>query len=441
MPFIDSSFPHDALEWDFETADRYRFERIRAQVEFAWDAAPFYRRHWASAGFRPGDLRSWDDFRELPLITKTHLREHVDELNTVPPGEVREVFTTSGTTGAPVVFRYRAEDLDRLAARSAGLLRIAGVEPGDLFQMTMPLGAKMWIAGLNFWLAFQEAGAGTLRFGPGDTAEQVATMASLSATGVFATASFAIRLGEVANDLGRMADLPVRKLLIVNENILAPDLTCNDMGRRIRELWPGREMRVVYGNTELGFSGAECEAHAGYHTHTADHLFEALDLDSGTPVPDGEAGRFVVTTLAYRGLPLIRYAIDDITFVMRGPCTCGRTSDRFGPILGRADQMLKIKGGVSLYPPAIENLLLATPQVGDWLFEVFYDEWHRTNVRVVIAPRGDESTAVEAVLLAFRDRLQFTPEVRLAHPGEIAARANVPGKRKAVRFHDLRETR
>ncbi|MCL4233967.1 MAG: AMP-binding protein [Deltaproteobacteria bacterium] len=441
MTFPDFGFPNDALEWDSETVDRYRFERIRAQIDFAWNTVPFYRQRWSEAGFEPGDLHAWDDFERLPLITKTDLREYVNELNTVTPGEVREVFTTSGTTGAPVVFRYRAEDLDRLAARSADLLRVAGVEPGDLFQMTMPLGAKMWIAGLNFWLAFQAAGAGTLRFGPGDTAEQIETMAALGATGIFATASFAIRLGEVANQLERMSDLPVRKLLIVNENVLAPDLAYNDMGRRIRELWPGRELRAVYGNTELGFSGAECSAHAGYHTHAADHVFEVLDVDTGAPLPDGEAGRFVVTTLAYRGLPLIRYAIDDITFLMRGSCPCGRTSDRFGPILGRADQMLKIKGGVSLYPPAIENLLLATPEVGDYLFEVFHDEWHRTNVRVVIAPRGDESTATEAVIRAFRDRLQFTPEVRLAQPDEIAARTNVPGKRKAVRFHDLRETR
>ncbi|MCC6160182.1 MAG: hypothetical protein IT350_19175 [Deltaproteobacteria bacterium] len=441
MAFTDSGVPHDALEWDFETVDRYRFARIRAQIEFAWNAAPLYRRRWTEAGFEPGDLRTWDDFERLPLITKTDLREHGDELNTVPPGEVREVFTTSGTTGAPVVFRYCAGDLDRLAARSADLLRVAGVETGDLFQMTMPLGAKMWIAGLNFWLAFQAAGAGTLRFGPGDTHEQIETMVALGATGVFATASFAIRLGEVAHDLGRMARLPVRKLLIVNENILAPDLTYNEMGRRIQDLWPGREIRVVYGNTELGFSGAACAAHTGYHTHASDHVFEVLDVDSGAPMPDGAVGRFVVTTLAYRGLPLIRYAIDDITFLMRAPCPCGRTSDRFGPILGRADQMLKIKGGVSLYPPAIENLLLATPEVADYLFEVFHDEWHRTNVRVVIAPRGDGRDATEAVIRAFRDRLQFTPEVHLAQPGEIAARANVPGKRKAQRYHDLRETR
>jgi len=239
-----------------------------------------------------------------------------------------------------------------------------------------------------------------------------------------------------------MKHLLIRKLLVVNENILNADLSRNEIGRRLESLWENAHTRVSYGNTELGFCGAECSAHKGYHIHPAAHYFEVVHPEINRPLPEGKPGRFVVTSLLYRGLPLIRYAIDDVTFLVRKPCECGITSERFGPILGRLDQMLKIKGGVSTYPPIIENLLLSLPFIEDYYFEAYSDELNRQNIRIYIAPAQNMSSKDAALYVQklFRQKLSFTPEVEIASPETIQAKTRVRGKRKAQRFHDLRKT-
>lgn len=434
----DSSPAVSPFNCDEELLASYRLDKVRELVAFAAANSPFHSRRFREIGLEPGDLKSLKDYENIPVMTKTDVRLHNTELNMVEKGKVREVFTTSGTTGDPVVYRYSAADLENLAVQGGDLLRVAGVEQGDVFQLTMPLEAAMWIAGLNFWIAFQRAGAGTVRFGAGNSEGQLDAAASLGVNGFFLTASFAAILGETRIKIRNPPE--ISKLLIVNENILDVSLARNDVGARIDSLWPEAETRAVYGNTELGFSGAECSAKKGFHTHPGAHYFEVLDPATGSTLPDGSPGRFVATSLLYRGMPLIRYAIDDVTFMMRERCECGLCGDRFGPIIGRLDDMLKIKGGVSLYPPAIENILLSIPQVADYYFEAFKEESDRQNIRIFILPApGAESTASDIVTRDFNEKLHFKPIVKLATSDLIAAKTRVSGKRKPQRFHDLRE--
>ncbi len=425
-----------SFRWSHEEAQAWRVAALRDLLRFAAATSPFHRRRMAAVGLDPDGVRSADDLYRLPLMTKSDLREHLAELQTVPPRGTREVFVTSGTTGLPVVFRYSAGDLAHLGHQGGELLRVAGVEEGDLFQLTLPLGAKMWVAGIDFWMSFQAAGAGTVRFGAGDSDGQVQTAAELGADGFFATASFSRRLGLAA--VGKR--LGVRKLLVVNENVLEEGLGRNELGREIERLWPGVDVRAVYGTTELGFSGAECDAHQGFHTHPEAHWFEVVDPTTGTPLPDGKPGRLVATSLLYRGLPLIRYAIEDVTFLVREPCKCGLTSDRLGPIIGRLDDMLKPKGGVSLYPSAVESLLLAEPGVEDYWFEAYTDEVGCEQLRIHAAPADgvDAGTLTGTIVGRFLARMRFRPEVVVTTAQEVARSVAVDGKRKPQRFHDRR---
>lgn len=425
---------------DEEQLAAYRLSKLRELLRFAWENTPFHRDRWRAIGFHPEDLKSLDDFAKLPLMKKADLRDHNAQLNTIGPGQTREIFTTSGTTGDPVVFRYSRQDLDHLIRQSRDMIQVAGVEKGDLFQMTMPLGVSMWVAGINFWLAFQEAGAGTIRFGPGNSQGQWRTIQSLKPNGIFSTAGFAVRMGQIAQEQRRQEILPIKKLLIVNESISNQDLTRNKIGRLIETLWPTTSVHAVYGNTELGFCGAECDEKQGFHAHPECHYFEVLDPMTNDQLPDGKPGRLVVTSLLYRGLPLIRYCIDDLTFMLRSRCSCGRISDRFGPVLGRLDHMIKLKGGISLFPPAIDNVLFGLPFVRDFYYEVYKDDMQTQLLRIfaVLPEKGESSAFLKQVKSAFLKELKMTPEVYAASTENVAAKIHVPGKRKPQRFHDLR---
>ncbi|MGM0578418.1 MAG: phenylacetate--CoA ligase family protein [Myxococcota bacterium] len=421
-----------------EALNRYRLERIRDILAYAAERSPWHRERLARLGVEPDDIRTLADFARLPLMTKADVRDHNDAMTTVASHDVREVFTSSATTGAPITLRYTAEDLDNHTRKGADLMAVGGIDPGDLVQITFPLGARMWVAGISMWMSLQERGAGTVRFGPGDAVRQLEAVSKLGVTGMFATGGFARRLGQVARERGLLDDLPLRKLMIVNENLFETDMSYNVLGQTLRELWPGREIRATYGSTELAFGGVECAHHTGYHTHPAAHYFEVVDPSTGAPAPPGTPGRLVVTALRLRGMPLIRYAIDDVSLLATEPCPCGIRSERLGPVLGRLDDLLKPKGGVSTYPVAIEGVLHSIPYVTEFDFEV-HRETGVEDIRLHVAAADDApEDPARAIREIFARELHFRPEVMLSDPGTIAARVYVPGKRKPQRFRDLR---
>ena len=380
-----------------------------------------------------------DDFEKLPLMTKDDIRQYNEELCTVGPTDVREVFTTSGTTGEPVVFRYGQQDVSRLARQAGDLLGVAGVERGDLFPA--------------------DAADGYLDVDRGHL-----LLAGIPETRGGYAAIRSWRLGGAAGECD-----PVQRDRLLRHRELRgaprpggqgqqPDRPAADPqtagrqrehshhrawaqrdGRLLESLWPNATISAVYGNTEFGFSGAECSARQGFHTHPGMHYFEVVDPQTSKPLADGEVGRLVATGLRFRGLPLIRYCIDDVTFMKRGMCDCGRISERFGPIIGRLDQMIKIKGGVSFYPAAIENLMVSIRS------------WKTTSSRSVPTTYGVTSCtcswrwAPRVRRRGSREyprRFQDENEVPTRGPQREPRPGRAPddrsGKRKPQRFFDLR---
>ena len=313
---------------------------------------PFYRDKLAAAGITPESMRSLADLERLPFTTKDELRQ------TYPYGllacardEVVEIHTSSGTTGTPVVGAYTAADIDRWSEVMARTLAMAGCTTSDTVQNGYGYG--LFTGGIGVHYGARRVGANILPISSGNTRRQLAVMRDFGTTLLTCTPSYALFLAEAAREEGiDLRSLPLRAGCFGAE-------PWSETMRSEIEAKLGLRAHDIYGLTELIGPGvaAECECRNGLHFNE-DHFYpEIIDPVSGAVLPDGAKGELVITSLQREGSPLLRYRTRDITFLMREPCACGRTTTRIHRLLGRTDDMLIVRG-VNCFPSQIENVLM-----------------------------------------------------------------------------------
>jgi phenylacetate-CoA ligase len=424
-------------EWifqpDLETMPRERlealtFERMRATLARAC-ANPRYARRLGGAA--PGDLRRTDDWRRLPFLTKEELRDaYPYGLACAGASGYRRVHMSSGTTGNPILNPYTPADVEQWAEVMARCYAAAGVTRDDVIQITPSFG--LFTGGFGFHYGAERLGAMVIPIGAGRTLLQLKLMRDLRATAVAAIATYPLRLIEVAREEGfDLSDLALRV------GIFGSEMWSDELRRRIE-----RELRIttfdIIGMTETGGPGMgiDCAARAGIHVWEDHYHVEIVDPATGAPLPDGEEGELVVSTLTREGLPLIRYRTRDRTrIVSREPCACGRTALRVDRLRGRTDDMVIFKG-VNFYPRQVEQVLLRQPGLAHEYRILLEAEGggERMTILVETEPGCDPSVAAR-VRRELHDLLGLSPEVRLCRFGELERPAG-----KAVRVVDRRGT-
>mgnify|MGYP002590115674 CR=1 FL=1 len=293
------------------------------------------------AGIHPEDIRTEEDFLSLPFTDKNDLRSAYPlGLAAVPPREIVRVHASSGTTGAPVVIPYTKKDIADWADMMARSLAIAGVGPDDRLQIATGFG--MWTAGSGFQTGIERLGAMAIPAGPGNTARQLRFLIDMEATVLCATASYALQLGEEAQKRGLLDQLRLKKAIIGAEH------WTQKTGEQIANLL-GVEIYDMYGLTEIygPGTGVSCAEHDGMHMLDEMLLYEVIDPHTLRPVPDGETGELVITTLFKEGAPLLRYRTGDYTRFLP-PCPCGGVTRRIdrvsrrgeGPSMEKLDEAL-----------------------------------------------------------------------------------------------------
>jgi len=329
-------------------ADRERLQlaRLRETVERA-ARVPFYRERLPAEP--PRDL---DDLARLPFTRKSDLREHYPfGLLAVPLAELARVHASSGTRGKPTVVAYTAADLDVWTEVMARVMAAAGARRGD--RLHNAFGYGLFTGGLGFHQGAERIGMTVVPVSSGNTARQGLLLRDLRPAGLCATPSFALHIAESLAEQGTApGTLGLRYGMFGAE-------PWTEGVRRALEAGLGLRAHDVYGLSEIvgpGVSG-ECEARHGLHIADDHFLPEIVDPDTGQPLPPGRQGELVLTTLTKRALPMIRYRTGDITTLAVDPCPCGRTSTRMARLVGRADDMLVIKG-VNVYPSEVEGALL-----------------------------------------------------------------------------------
>ena len=325
-----------------------QFELIKAQLKKLTSQDCFYGRKLA--GIDVDAIKSQEDFEKLPFTWKGDLREAYPlGLQAVPEEEIVRIHSSSGTTGTPVIIPYTKQDVDDWAEMFARCYRMAGITNLDRIHITPGYG--LWTAGIGFQLGAERLGAMTIPMGPGNTDKQLRMMTDMQSTVLCATSSYALLLAE------EIAKRGIRDQIKLRKGVIGSARWGEKMRKRIADEL-GVQLFDIYGLTEVYGPGIgmSCEHECGMHMWDDFIYFEVVDPKTGEQKPDGEVGELVITTLRKQGAPLIRYRTHDLTRIIPGECPCGSKYPRIDTILGRTDDMVKVKG-VNIFPSQIEEML------------------------------------------------------------------------------------
>lgn len=327
-----------------------QFAKVKTLLQRVQQNSVFYQNKFKEAGFDIDTIQEPADIAFIPFTTKEELREAYPlNIQAVPDEEIIRIHSSSGTTGKPIIIPYTAKDVDDWAEIMRRCLTVAGITVKDRVQVTPGYG--LWTAGIGFQAGVERVGAMAIPMGPGNTEKQLQMMMDLQSSAIIATSSYALLLSEEIHKRGLKEHINLRKAIIGSER------WGEKMRTRISEEL-GVELYDIYGLTEIYGPGISISCSAGNGLHYWDDylLFEIINPQTGEPVPEGEFGELVITTLTKEGAPLIRYRTRDITRFLTGECPCGMPHSRHDVILGRTDDMVKVKG-VNIYPGQVDDVL------------------------------------------------------------------------------------
>ncbi|MFA6865910.1 MAG: phenylacetate--CoA ligase [Clostridia bacterium] len=341
--------------------EEIQLKRLQKTVALVYDKVPAYKKKFDEAGIKPSDIKCLADLSKLPLTTKEDLRDNYPfGLFAVDKDDLVRIHASSGTTGKPTVVGYTKNDLDMWTECVARIATMGGATKKDVAQICFGYGMFTGALGLHYGL--EKIGATIVPSSTGNSEKQIMYMRDFGTTLLVATPSYALRLAEVAKSMG----IDVKTDLNVKIGLVGSELLTDAMREEMHKMW-GKDILVTsnYGMSELigpGVSG-ECEYLDGMHINEDYFIPEIIDPITQEVLPIGQKGELVVTCISKEALPLIRYRTKDITRLNYDICKCGRTFCRMDNLMGRTDDMLKIRG-VNVFPSQIEEVILSVDEIG-----------------------------------------------------------------------------
>ena len=407
------------------TADQLSL--IKKQFETLKDRSAFYRSKFE--GIDLSDVQTQQDFEKLPFSEKDDLRNAYPlGLQAVPDEEIVRIHSSSGTTGTPVIVPYTQQDVVDWAVQFARCYETAGITNKDRIHITPGYG--LWTAGIGFQLGAERLGAMAIPMGPGNTEKQLKMMQDLNSTVLCATSSYALLLAE------EIAERGLRDKICLRKGVIGSERWGDKMRQRISgEL--GVEIFDIYGLTEVYGPGIgiSCSEHNGMHVW-ADYVYiEVVDPVTGAPVPDGEVGELVLTTLRKQGAPLIRYRTHDLTRIIPGDCACGLAHPRIDTLTGRTDDMFKVKG-CNIFPAQVEEVISITDGASSE-YQVMIENISGKDVLTVLFETALQNEAKERaeqeLAMIFKAKCGCTPDAKGVPMGELPR-----SEKKTKRIFDSR---
>lgn len=418
-----------------EELQAHQLQGLQWTVRHAFQGSSFYRAHLETAGVTPDDIRSLDDLQKLPLTTADDLRDgYPFPFRAVPFEQIVRIHASSGTTGKRKILCYTQKDVDDWQHFFARAYEMAGVTPLDRVQIAVGYG--VWTAGVGFQAGVEKLGALAVPVGPGNVDLHCEFLVDLQSTVLCCTASMGLLMAEEVHKRGIADKINLQKVIYGSER------SSVSIRRKISELFGGVELFDIPGMTELygPGTGIECPDHDCIHYWADYYLLEILDPDTLAPLPDGEWGEMVVTTLTKEAAPLIRYRTRDITRIIPGPCTCGSILPRHSRLRGRTDDMFKFRA-VNIYPSSIDKILSEVPGLGsEYQIHLTRDDRERDHMLLKVE-RGEGVEAGRAdelgreIIYTVKRKLLVTPEVEVMEYGALPRT-----DRKSKRVFDTRIT-
>ena len=342
--------------------EELQLERLKALVDYCDKHVEFYHNRLQKAGVTADKIKTLSDIQYIPYTTKTDLRDtYPFGMFSVPKKELVRIHASSGTTGNPTVVGYTREDLDNWAEQVARMVVAAGASDESTVQICFGYGMFTGALGLHYGL--ERIGATVVPTSSGNTEKQLKFMRDFGTDTIVATPSYCMYLAEAAHE--QSANFPMNQYQL-SLGLLGSEGCTPEMRKQIEDRW-GNGFFVTdnYGMSELngpGMSG-ECRERNGMHINEDHFLCEIIDSNTTEVLDQGSTGELVVTALTKRGIPMLRYRTKDITYIDYSPCACGRTSARMHKVIGRSDDMLKIRG-VNVFPSQVESALIGIAEIG-----------------------------------------------------------------------------
>jgi|TARA_R110000737_G_scaffold352922_1_gene401073 phenylacetate-CoA ligase len=387
--------------------------------------SPFYRRILADFDF--SETLATSEWRALPFTNKDDLSANNEEFLSVPYTEIADFVTTSGTTGDPVTVYLSRSDLKRLALNERDSLVLAGVKKGDIVQLMTTID-RQFMAGMAYFMGVQELEAGMVRIGPGVPELQWDSIQKYRPRVLIAVPSFILTLIDYAKKKGiDFKNSSVESIVCIGESVRTPDFELNTLGERISNDWP-IQLYSTYASTEMATAFTECEAQKGCHLNDELLFLEVLD-EEGNEVQNGAEGEIVITTLGVTGTPLLRYKTGDIAKRITDPCSCGKTSVRLGPIVGRKNQLIKFKG-TSVFPQAIFDVFEEFNEVICYKVIVKKDDIGNDSINVLLARNLENTEVIEEIKRKCNSRLKVIPNFEYEDLERIQAQVYKKNLRK-----------
>lgn len=431
----------DFFNPEFELLDRkgietLQLERLKATVEHCYNGSAFYHQRFDSIGLKPSDINTLDDLKKIPFTTKQDLRDtYPFGIASVPLEKCTRLHSSSGTTGNPTVILHTEKDLEQWANAVARCLWMVGCRPDDIFQNSSGYG--MFTGGLGFQYGAERLGMLTVPAAAGNTLRQIKFITDFGTTVLHAIPSYAARLYEVMCEKG----IDPRKDTRLRIMAIGAEPHSEDTRKRIEDML-GVKAYNSFGMSEMCGPGVafECKEQNGMHIWEDYYIVEIVDPDTLEPVPDGEVGEMVLTTLNREAMPLLRYRTRDLTRILPGKCPCGREHKRLDRMKGRSDDMIILKG-VNIFPIQIETILMQFRELGsDYLItlETLEDNDAMTVEVEVGDIQVDDYASIQRlekeITRRLKDEILITPRVKLVSRGSLPK-----SEGKAVRVKDLRK--
>ncbi|MCR5713591.1 MAG: phenylacetate--CoA ligase [Bacteroidales bacterium] len=409
-------------------------KRLHKIVKYVYHNVPFYRNKLQEMDITPDDIQSIDDIVKLPFTTKQDLRDNYPfGLQAAPQSEIVRTHASSGTTGKPTIVGYTRKDLEVWSECMTRCLAAYGVTRDDTFSVAYGYG--LFTGGLGVHYGVENLGAAVVPTSTGNTEKHIRLITDLGITGIACTPSYALHLAETMEKMGvKKSDIKLKS------GAFGAEPWTENMRHEI-ESRLGLKAYNLYGLSEImgPCVSYECDCQDGSHINE-DHFFpEIIDPVTLQPLPDGETGELVFTTLTKEGMPLLRYRTRDLCSLDSTPCACGRTNVRMGRVLGRSDDMLIIRG-INVFPSQVESVLLSIAECAPY-YRIVVDRVNnldtltvQVEIRQEFFSQGFDTlhpiTALEKkVASALKSVLSISPIVQVKQPGSIE---RVDGKTKVV---------
>lgn len=430
----------DCFNPEFEMLSRkeieqLQLERLQKTVNHCMNST-FYSKRFKENNLKPEDIKSIDDLRRIPFTTKQDLRDtYPFGIASVPLEKCVRLHSSSGTTGNPTVILHTQKDLDQWANAVARCLWMVGLRPQDVFQNSSGYG--MFTGGLGFQYGAERLGMLTVPAAAGNTLRQIKFIKDFGTTAVHAIPSYVVRLFDVMQEQG----IDPRKDTKLTTLIIGAEPHSEAQRKRIEDML-GVKAYNSFGMSEMCGPGVafECKEQNGLHIWEDYYIVEIVDPQTLEPVPEGEVGELVLTTINREAMPLLRYRTRDLTRILPGECACGRLHKRLDRMKGRSDDMIILKG-VNIFPIQIETILMKFKELStDYLITLeTKDENDAMIVEVELNNEmftddyGKLQKLTKEITRMLKDEILITPDVKLVGKGSLPK-----SEGKAVRVKDLR---